>query len=105
MSSRKVATLINEEFKNNNVKDKSGKIISLTHQTISNYLREKFGKPIKIGKTFFLNLEQKNRVKFCDMILRRKLSGKGLLFTDEAKIDMGPYTNDHIRLSKEKAQN
>ena len=27
-----------------------------------------------------------------------------MLFTDEAKIVMGPFTNDHIRISKEKAQ-
>ena len=72
MSSRKVATLINEEFKNNNVKDKSGKIISLTHQTINNYLREKFGKHIQIRKTFFFKSRTKKiSDKFCDMIFQK----------------------------------
>ena len=35
------------------------------------------------------------------MILEKGIKGEQIFFTDETKIEMGSYVNDHIRLSKE----
>ena len=35
------------------------------------------------------------------MILDKGIKGEQVFFTDETKIEMGSYINDHIRLSKE----
>ena len=35
------------------------------------------------------------------MVLKRKLTGKEIFFTDETQIDLCNFTNDAIRLSKE----
>ena len=61
-----------------------------------------FGRPRKIRKVFYLTKEQmKKRVNFCKSILSKKLSGKQIMFTDETKIDLSPFTRDSIRLTKE----
>ena len=40
------------------------------------------------------------RVEFCKKMIEKNISGKNILFTDEAIIDMGCYyTHDSIRLS------
>ena len=38
------------------------------------------------------------------MILEKGIKGEQIFFTDETKIEMGSYVNDHIRLSKENQQ-
>ena len=53
-------------------------------------------------RVFFLSEEQKKeRIKFCESILKRKIKGEQIFFTDETKIDMAPFLSDSIRLSKE----
>ena len=44
----------------------------------------------------------KERKKFCQMILDKKIQPEQLFFTDESKIDLGSYTNDLIRLDPKK---
>ena len=39
------------------------------------------------------------RVEFCKKMIEKNISGKNILFTDEAIIDIGCYTHDSIRLS------
>ena len=38
-------------------------------------------------------------VEFCKKMIEKGISGKNILFIDEAIIDMGCYTHDSIRLS------
>ena len=60
----------------------------------------------KIKKIFFLNKKQRDeRVKFCKMILEKEIKGEQIFFTDETKIEMGAYINDHIRLPKNSKKN
>ena len=71
-------------------------------KTVCRILNKEYGKPRKIKKVFFLNKKQKDeRVKFCKMILEKGIKGEQIFFTDETKIEMGAYGNDHIRLSKD----
>ena len=44
-------------------------------------------------------MQKKERVKFCENILNRRIRGDQILFTDETKIDLTPFLNDSIRLS------
>ena len=45
------------------------------------------------------------RVEFCKKMIEKNISGKNILFTDEAIIDMGCYyTHDSIRLSDNKTK-
>ena len=46
MSSRKIASIMNEEFKKNNLN------ITISKDTVNRYLKEEFGKPRKIRKVF-----------------------------------------------------
>ena len=39
------------------------------------------------------------KFEFCKKMIGKNISGKNILFTDEAIIDMGCYTHDSIRLS------
>ena len=64
MSSRKIASLMNEEFKRNNLD------ITISKDSANRYLKAEFGKPRKIRKVFHLTKEQKReRVEFCEKIL------------------------------------
>jgi len=45
------------------------------------------------------------RVEFCKKMIEKNISGRNILFTDEAIIDMGCYIRDSIRLSNEKKLN
>ena len=96
MSSRRIAYIINKKLKDD------GKKITIHKATICRILNKELGKPRKIKRTFFLSKEnKKRRVEFCQKMLSRKIKGNQILFTDETAIDMGSYTNDSIRLSKE----
>ena len=96
MSSRKIAALMNEEFKNENLD------VSISKDTVNRYLKAEFGKPRKIRKVFHLTKEQKKeRVKFCKKYLGIGLTGEQIFFTDETQIKLGSYINDSIRLTKE----
>ena len=94
--SRRIAYIINKKLKDD------GKKITIHKATICRILNKELGKPRKIKRTFFLSKEnKKRRVEFCQKMLSRKIKGNQILFTDETAIDMGSYTNDSIRLSKE----
>ena len=102
MGSRKIADIINKELKENDVRDKKGRLLSIEKTTINRYLKKALGKPRKVRRVFFLSEDQKKeRIKFCESILKRKIKGEQIFFTDETKIDMAPFLNDSIRLSKE----
>jgi len=101
MSSRKIADKINRDLKENDVRDYKGRLLSIKKTTINRYLKKALGKPRKVRRVFYLNEKQKKeRVKFCESILNRKIKGEQILFTDETKIDMAPFLNDSLRLSK-----
>ena len=96
MSASRITKLINLILK----RDKRNMTISKA--TVCRILKAEYGTPRKIKKVFYLNEKQKDeRLKFCKMILDRGITGKQIFFTDETKIEMGSYLNDHIRLSKD----
>ena len=53
MSSRKIASLMNEEFKRDNIN------ITISKDSVKRYLKSEFGKPMKIRKIFLLTNKQK----------------------------------------------
>ena len=84
-------------------KDKKGKTLSVHFTTVNNYLKEYLGKPRKLRKVFYLSTEHvEKRCEFCRMILDKKLKPEQIFFTDESKVDLGPFTNDLIRISPKK---
>ena len=96
MSSYRIMKYINLKLERDKMNMKVSKA------TICRILNKEYDKPRKIKKVFFLNKKQKEeRVKFCKMILDKGIKGEQIFFTDETKIEMGPYVNDHIRLSKD----
>ena len=101
-SSRYLARLVNKKLKNDRVKDSKGNPLKIGHVSINNILNKFIWKPRKIRKVFYLSEKQRiKRVEFCKMILKRKLTGKEIFFTDETQIDLCNFTNDAVRLSKE----
>ena len=96
MSSTKIARIINKKLK------EDGLAKSIHNSTVCRILKQKYGKPRKIKRVFFLTKRQKTeRVAFCREILKRQISGKQILFTDETKIELGSFINDSIRVSEE----
>ena len=96
MSSSRIANTINKQLKDD------GKTITIHKSTICRILNKELGKPRKIKRTFILSKEnKKRRVEFCQKMLSKNIKGNQILFTDETVIDMGSYTHDSIRLSKE----
>ena len=94
MSSNKIANIINKKLK------EDGLNLSITKMTVCRILNKELGKPRKIKRVFYLSEKNKTkRVEFCKKMLEKDISGKNILFTDEAIIDMGCYTRDSIRLS------
>ena len=99
MSCRKISTMINSVLQKRNEVDKKNRTISISYRTISNYLKEYYGKPRKIRKAFYLSEEQmKKRVKFCEDMISQNIGYNQIMFTDESKISLSSYTNDWIRL-------
>ena len=71
-SSRKIATMINSILAKRKEFDSKGRQITIHYTTVNNYLREYYGKPRKIRKTFFLSNKQMQKSKeFCQMILNK----------------------------------
>ena len=94
MSSSAIREIINNQLK----KDK--KNISIIKMTVCRILKQAYGTPRKVKKVFYLTKKQKEkRIKFCEEMIKRKISGKKIFFTDETKVSMGSYTKDLIRLS------
>ena len=56
-----IAIKINQKLKKDNAVDKNGKLLSLTKSQVNRILKEKFGKPLKIRKVFYLNEEAKKK--------------------------------------------
>ena len=103
MNSRKIADIINKELKENDVRDNKGKLLSIEKTTINRYLKNALGKPRKVRRVFYLNeIQKKKRIEFCESILKRKIKGEQILFTDETKMDMAPFLNDSIKKNQEK---
>ena len=101
-----IAIKINEKLKRNNERNKKGKLLSISKRQVNNILKEKYGKPLKIKKVFYLNEDsKKKRMEFCKKIVvmeidGKKLEGKNIFFTDETRIDTAPNTsNESIRIS------
>ena len=102
MSTRKITAKINSLLEKRNERDKRNKPLKVCHKTISNYLREFYGKPRSLRKVFYLSEEQKKkRLKFCEMILEKQINSQVIMFTDECRFDLGTYTRDVIRLDGE----
>ena len=58
-----IAIKINEKLKKDKIKDKNGKYLIITKSQVNRILRQKFGKPLKVRKVFYLNEEaKKNRL-------------------------------------------
>ena len=94
MSSNRITNIINKKLK------EDGLNLSITKMTVCRILKQEYGKPRKIKKVFYLSKKNKvKRVEFCKKMIEKNISGKNILFTDEAIIDMGCYTHDSIRLS------
>ena len=74
-----VAIKINEKLKKNNELDKNGKLLSISKSQVNNILKEKYGKPLKIKKVFYLNEDsKKKRLEFCKKIIDSEIDGKKL---------------------------
>ena len=102
-SSRKIATMINSILAKRKEFDSKGRQITIHYTTVNNYLREYYGKPRKIRKTFFLSNEQmQKRKEFCQMILDKNIQPQQIFFSDESKIDLGSFSHDLIRLDPNK---
>jgi predicted transcriptional regulator len=72
MSYRKISRMTNTSLLKRNIKYK-GKQMKISFKTVSNYLREIYGKPKKIGKDFYLSEAQKiKRVDFCKKNIRKR---------------------------------
>ena len=101
MSCRKIANIINSALIKKRIKSK-GKQMKISFKTVSNYLKEIYGKPIKVRKVFFLSEDnKKSRVNFCQNIIQRFKEGKEIMFTDECRFYLGAYTRDWIRLDSD----
>ena len=96
-----IAIKINKQLKEDNILDKNGKNLSITKSQVNRILREKYGKPLKVRKVFYLNEDaRKKRLDFCKNIIQMNLEGKNIFFTDETRIDTAPNTKgESIRLS------
>ena len=57
MSSRIIAYRLNNLLRKRNELDSNNKVMTVHYTTINKYLREYYGKPLKIRKVFFLSNE------------------------------------------------
>ena len=76
--------------------------MTIEKTAVNKYLKSVLGNQRKVRRVFYLNdMQKKERVKFCENILEKRIRGEHIFFTDETKIDMAPFLNDSIRLSME----
>ena len=74
-----IAITINNQLKKDNILDKNGKNLSITKSQVNRILREKYGKPLKVRKVFYLNEDaKKKRLDFCKNIIQMNLEGKNI---------------------------
>ena len=74
-----IAIKINKQLKEDNILDKNGKNLSITKSQVNRILREKYGKPLKVRKVFYLNEDaRKKRLDFCKNIIQMNLQGKNI---------------------------
>ena len=96
MSSSKIAFIINKMLKINKEN------MTIHKSTVCRILNKELGRPRKVKRVFFLTDDQKRqRIEFCEKMLKKGIKGGNIFFSDETKIDMGSYFNDSIRLTKE----
>ena len=99
MGSRKITLLMNKQL------EKEGKNLRISHMTTCRILNKNMGKPRKIKKVFSINnIKKEKRIKFCNKIKELGLNGKDIFFTDECIMDLSPFVNEKIRLSKENSE-
>ena len=99
MSCRKIALMMNEDFKKENLN------LKISKDSVNRYLKAALGRPRRIRKVFHLNKKQKKqRVQFCEDILKKEIDGKNIFFTDETQIKTGAFIKDSIRLSRDNQQ-
>ena len=73
MSCRKISRIINTSLNKRNIKYR-GKQLKISFKTISNYLREIYGRPKKLRKAFYLSeVQKKARVDFWKKYYKRVL--------------------------------
>ena len=85
MGFKKITAIINKDLKEDaNYPQKETKI---HFSTVCRYLRQYYGRPRKIRKSFFLSEEQKKkRVDFCKKVLEKNIDGKCIFFLTNAKL-------------------
>lgn len=59
MDSWKIAEIINRGLKEDNIRDSKGKIMTIEKTAANKYLKNAFGKPRKVRRSFYLNDIQK----------------------------------------------
>ena len=98
---RIISIKINKMLEKDNALDKKGKLLSITISQVNRILKEKYGKPLKIKKVFYLSEEALEKIlEFCKKIINMNLEGKNIFFTDKTKIVTSPNTsNESIRES------
>lgn len=91
--------MVNSVLQKRNEVDSRNRPISISYKTINNYLKEYYGKPRKIRKTFYLTEDQMKKIKeFCQTILHKNISYDNVMLTDECKISLIAYIHDRIQL-------
>ena len=71
-----IAIKINEKLKRQNIRDKNGKLLSISKSQVNRILKKKYGKPLKIRKVFYLNEDaKKKRLTFCQRIVEMEFEG------------------------------
>ena len=96
-----IAIKINNMLKKDNVLGKNGKLLTITKSQVNRILKDKYGKPLKVRKVFYLDENaKKKRLEFCQKIIQMGIEGKNIFFTDETRMDTAPNTKgESIRVS------
>ena len=70
--------------------------MTIHKSTICRMLNKELGRPRKVKRVFFLTDDQKRqRIEFCEKMLKKGIKGGNIFFSDETKIDIGSYFNDY----------
>ena len=79
MPGRVISIKINQMLEKDNLIVQKGKLLSKTKSQINRILKEKYGKPLKIKKVFYLSEEaMKKKLEFCKKIIKLNLEGKNI---------------------------
>ena len=106
MSSRKIADKMNKLFESKGRMNAKGKKFKIGKSTICKYLNNDYGRPRRIRKVFALSEKnKKKRVNYCENLIKNKIIGKNIFFTDETAIKCSSFSRgEQIRLSKENSK-